>query len=1760
MGRYCAGARSAMIGLVTAIALLLAATASSCLAGSYRCTLSAGDCTIKSDNRGNQRVDVAGFGHLSNPGLPALPSRVLCIAIPPGEKAVSISVDPVTPKPLKGSHDLAAVPNSVQRDNPAPPVTPDPAVYSSDAPFPGQPARLIGQGAYRKYNLVYVQFTPVVYHPASGRLAQYRNLQLTVHHEPDDRFAPDPALASESLAEAETQAKKIIYNYSEAQSWYAGPQPQSQEGAQPGYVIITPESCREAVTPLENWETIKGKSVHVVTVESIPTYYAQWDIQRRIRKYLRSQLASWNIMYVLLVGTHDAGAPMRATNPSGDHSSYIWTDFYYADLSKDDAYTWDSDFNGYYGEWDSDWPDQVPEVAVGRIPFTNPIIVQTVCQNMVDFELSGDMSYKKNVLLPMAFSAHDTDNAVLGDLMISDFFAPRGWSYSRLYEDNIHYQTTHSYDAKLNPANMTLFWENNRYGLVAWQAHGSHEGAYYGHGPFIDTANWPNIPADSRSFVYSGSCYNGGVGSPDSLCRFALQNGVVGIIGSTDMSAYFHNWSAPTLYGDQTAEYYFCDNVTAGESVGWAQLHANYTCWTQTPSWDDASRKDCYKINLMNELYGNPAMVIAPPPALPNLQAAIPSGWQHYTVPRGSNDATPGSCWLPATLPGNQNSTYFNTAYRNAGNGVAVAHYSRIHVDGEPLVWQQSGPLSPSQMAIAQNAGPYTIRGGRHSVYYVLDTQDIVTESNKADNGGGQQCVWEPYWLANSISQPRSAPPDKDAHGSIAGTVYDNCDGFGCSIAPSGSYNWWTAIGIVPSVASADYDIRLYNSTGYVGSASGFADNYVKESAEALGKSDFVLVNCRNTGAGSYYAGVINYNDGSTDYRIERAGSMQLTARPTKLWSGYFNYGTGNVLDMFECYLTPGMWCFYLDQVSGNCNLGFSLYNQSASFARKTDALDYADNSGGGGDEFFQVNVASSGWYGLAVWKSGATDSGKSSIYRVGFGKSGAIAVTSPNGGEVWSNGETRTITWDNTGTPDATVSIQLLRSGYSPVSIATNIANTGTYSWAITGITEATNYQIKVFSASNNDTSDQTFTIQSKTITLTAPADGALWGIGDSKSITWTSKNVTGNVRIEISRDGGSSWTDLAASVANSGTYPWTVTGLASPDCRIRVSSVSEPATYDANDASFRIGDREITLRAPNGGEFWIEGESRQVVWDSQYLDGNIRIEMTRDGRVWSDLAASVADTGVYQWTVTTPTSTTCKVRVSSVLHPEATDTSQASFTIARRYIQVTSPVGGETWLNSESHPITWITHNIDSGHVNVLLSRDNGERWEEIATNIPDTGSYPWTVAGTPSTHCKVKVVSVEYPTAEGISPAVFTVGPGTIHVTSPNGGETWHCGQDAPVTWTSSNIDGTLMMEMSRNGGQDWALVATNVSNTGSLNWPVGYPASAECRIRLKSMNHPTISDASDSDFAIQGMSAPGTPTDEGVWTTGTSVAFGWTAPPDAVGGVVDYYLTIGTSSGRGDVFTGWTGDAATSKAIIGILGKTYYCRLQAKDAAGNISPWSGTSDGVTVVQFPGLSLSEAKSKGDGIAVAVAGKVVTALLGQYAYLEESTRTCGLRVNLLSISGAIGVGSVVDAAGFMATDEDGERYLEGPITLSSPGLALRALGLTCSRMGGGDWMFDSVTGAGQQGVFEGYGLNNIGLLAAAAGQVVEVDPASPPTWFKVSDGNRAVKCALPYGVTFDPAWQYVRVVGLSSCEKSGGQILPLIRVRGQSDITGSP
>ena len=183
--------------------------------------------------------------------------------------------------------------------------------------------------------------------------------------------------------------------------------------------------------------------------------------------------------------------------------------------------------------------------------------------------------------------------------------------------------------------------------------------------------------------------------------------------------------------------------------------------------------------------------------------------------------------------------------------------------------------------------------------------------------------------------------------------------------------------------------------------------------------------------------------------------------------------------------------------------------------------------------------------------------------------------------------------------------------------------------------------------------------------LTVTAPNGGESWVVGGAQTIRWSSVGVSGNVRIELSRNGGGAWTTLFSSVPNTGAQSWTVTGPATTQARVRISSVTGAATSDTSDASFVIvGSLNVT--APNGGESWAAGSRQNIRWTSSGVSGDVRIELSRDGgATWTTLFSGTRNDGRQGWTVTGPSTANALVRITSLSAPIVTDTSNAPFTI---------------------------------------------------------------------------------------------------------------------------------------------------------------------------------------------------------------------------------------------------------------------------------------------------------------------------------------------------------------------------------------------------------------------------------------------------------------------------------------------------------------
>ncbi|MBK7367604.1 MAG: T9SS type A sorting domain-containing protein [Candidatus Eisenbacteria bacterium] len=217
---------------------------------------------------------------------------------------------------------------------------------------------------------------------------------------------------------------------------------------------------------------------------------------------------------------------------------------------------------------------------------------------------------------------------------------------------------------------------------------------------------------------------------------------------------------------------------------------------------------------------------------------------------------------------------------------------------------------------------------------------------------------------------------------------------------------------------------------------------------------------------------------------------------------------------------------------------------------------------------------------------------------------------------------------------------------------------------------------------------------------------------------------------------------------------------------------------------------------------------------------------------------------------------------------------------------VTLTSPVGGESWSIGSSHAITW-TANDDIGIAGIDLSysTDGGATYPNvIATGLSNTGTYAWTVPGTPGTQLRVRIVVRDggNNTATDQSAANFTALG--WYVTASAGAN----GVIAPSGVVAVADGATPSYTITPATGYHVADVLVNGSSVGAVtNWTFAAVHADQTIAASFAINEYTLT------VNVAGSGSVAKSPDQATYTHGTAVSL--TATPAATW-----------------VFAGWSGD--------------------------------------------------------------------------------------------------------------------------------------------------------------------------------------------------------------------------------------------------------
>ncbi|MFA3781564.1 hypothetical protein ABRY23_00700 [Melioribacteraceae bacterium 4301-Me] len=411
------------------------------------------------------------------------------------------------------------------------------------------------------------------------------------------------------------------------------------------------------------------------------------------------------------------------------------------------------------------------------------------------------------------------------------------------------------------------------------------------------------------------------------------------------------------------------------------------------------------------------------------------------------------------------------------------------------------------------------------------------------------------------------------------------------------------------------------------------------------------------------------------------------------------------------------------------------------------------------------------------------------------------IKVISPNGGEQWISGINRTIQWSSENIENVKISYTI-NNGYSWNVITASTPSVGFYEWKNIPNQNSKNCKIKIEDALDGepfDVSDNTFTITSDvSIEVISPNGSEDWKSGTQHDIKWNSKGVE-KVNIEFSTNAGLTWNSIISNLLNTGAYTWTIPVLSAntnvTQCLIRVSDASDNSIYDVSDFVFTISPQpSITVVSPNGGESFLSGTSKEILWNSTNVS-NVKIELTTDGGAhWSTIVSSTPSIGFYTWNnIPNLNSLLCKIRISDANEGTPSDVSDNYFEITNRIqksVQVIKPNGGEDWEAGTKQNITWSASGVSK--VKIELTTDKGFTWTTLIDSVAG-GAWEWDISQSlNSTQCQIRISDASDNSISDISDATFTISPiKFIRVTQPTGPATFKDSDPITITWESSGI---------------------------------------------------------------------------------------------------------------------------------------------------------------------------------------------------------------------------------------------------------------------------------------------------------------------------------------------------------------------------------
>ncbi|MCX7804691.1 MAG: C25 family cysteine peptidase [Planctomycetota bacterium] len=458
--------------------------------------------------------------HLSSdPGMPVLPVAPVQLLLPPREDIVEIVVVPGRQIELPGTYQIepAGTPVPIGKPEDARPPEPDPKVYGSDAPYPGNLASVLGTQYKMGHGIAVLTLNPVQYRPKSGKVLVYESLSVVIR----TKVPNVPATRILPRKEDAGEVGKVIDNPEVLERYGA-----AIDGGQFGsfqplgslvnpadsypYVIITTNALKNAATDYKLQDVItlrnsEGLAGTIVTTEDIYANYTGVDNPEKIRNFIIDARNGWETQYVLIVGDTGVVAYRSLWGDAGSYSRNIPSDLYYGCLDGN----YNNDGDGTWGESNDGpgggLPDFMYEVYVGRASVENETEMSNFVYKTLTYEATDELdAYRYRAIM----AGETLDSYTQGDWSMENLIVGKYGSVGlaayvtpyRLYD----YEKDDQGPGAWNKSHLIALINSNKYSMIHHLGHSN-----TGYNMKMGNGDADALTNTKFFVAYSQGCYPG---------------------------------------------------------------------------------------------------------------------------------------------------------------------------------------------------------------------------------------------------------------------------------------------------------------------------------------------------------------------------------------------------------------------------------------------------------------------------------------------------------------------------------------------------------------------------------------------------------------------------------------------------------------------------------------------------------------------------------------------------------------------------------------------------------------------------------------------------------------------------------------------------------------------------------------------------------------------------------------------------------------------------------------------------------------------------------------------------------------------------------------------------------------------------------------------------------------------------------------------------------------------------------------------------